>query len=110
MNKTEREEREFDEKVRILAENFLDQQELAKIYREAESVAQERYHIALNRFAVGDISVTDLNYAEQEKDDARRNYIYQLYLSWYYYYNLRYITLFDFEKGTDIVYDYEYKR
>lgn len=110
VNKTEREKREFDEKVRILAENFLDQQELAKIYREAESVAQERYHIALNRFAVGDISVTDLNYAEQEKDDARRNYIYQLYLSWYYYYNLRYITLFDFEKGTDIVYDYEYKR
>lgn len=110
VNKTEREEREFNEKVRRLAENFLDQQELAKIYREAESVAQERYNIALNRFAVGDISVTDLNYAEQEKDNARQNYIYQLYLSWYYYYNLRYITLFDFEKGTNIVYDYEYKR
>ena len=30
VNKTEREEREFNEKVRILAENFLDQQELAK--------------------------------------------------------------------------------
>ncbi len=110
VNKTEREEREFNEKVRILAENFLDQQELVKIYREAESVAQERYNIALNRFTVGDISVTDLNYAEQEKDNARRNYIYQLYLSWYYYYNLRYITLFDFEKGTNIAYDYEYKR
>ncbi len=110
VNKTEREEREFNEKVRMLAEDFLDQQELARIYREAESVAQERYDIALKRFAVGNISVTDLNYAEQEKDNARRNYIYQLYLSWYYYYNLRYITLFDFEKGTDIVYDYEFKR
>ncbi|MCD8318299.1 MAG: TolC family protein [Paraprevotella sp.] len=110
VSKTEREEREFNEKVRILAEDFLDQQKLAKIYREAESVALERYNIALNRFAVGDISVTDLNYAEQEKDNARRNYIYQLYLSGLYYYNLRYITLFDFEKGTNIVYDYEYKR
>lgn len=110
VSKTEREEREFNEKVRILAENFLDQQTLAKIYKEAETVALERYNIALNRFAVGDISVTDLNYAEQEKDNARRNYIYQLYLSWLYYYNLRYITLFDFEKGTDIVYDNKYNR
>ena len=45
-----------------------DQQQLVKIYMEADAVAQERYTIALNRFTVGDISVTDLNYAEQEKD------------------------------------------
>ena len=64
----EREEDQFDEKVRILAE----------------------------------ISVTDLNYAEQEKDRARKNYISQLYLSWLYYYNLRYITLYDFAAGCDI--------
>ena len=93
----EREEDEFNEQVRVLAEDFIAQQELVRIYREADSVAQERYGIALNRFTVGDISVTDLNYAEQEKDNARQNYIYQLYLSWLYYYNLRYITLYDFE-------------
>ena len=96
-DKISREESEFNEKVRVLTENFIDQQKLATIYEEADKVAQERYNIALNRFSVGDISVTDLNYAEQEKDKARRNYIYQLYLSWLYYYNLRYITLYDFE-------------
>ncbi len=100
----EREEDEFNEQVRVLAEDFIAQQELVRIYREADIVAQERYGIALNRFTVGDISVTDLNYAEQEKDNARQNYIYQLYLSWLYYYNLRYITLYDFEAGCDIIY------
>lgn len=98
-----REEDQFDEKVRILAEDFIDQQQLVKIYMEADAVAQERYTIALNRFTVGDISVTDLNYAEQEKDRARQNYISQLYLSWLYYYNLRYITLYDFAEGCDII-------
>ena len=100
--KIEREEDQFDEKVRILAEDFIDQQQFVRIYMEADAVAQERYTIALNRFTVGDISVTDLNYAEQEKDRARKNYISQLYLSWLYYYNLRYITLYDFTAGCDI--------
>ena len=98
-----REEDQFDEKVRILAEDFIDQQQLVKIYKEADVVAQERYTIALNRFTVGDISVTDLNYAEQEKDQARQNYISQLYLSWLYYYNLRYITFYNFFEGCDIM-------
>ena len=98
----EREEDQFNEKVRILAEDFIDQQQFVRIYMEADAVAQERYTIALNRFTVGDISVTDLNYAEQEKDRARKNYISQLYLSWLYYYNLRYITLYDFAAGCDI--------
>ncbi len=103
-DRIEREEDEFNEQVRVLAEDFIAQQELVRIYREADSVAQKRYGIALNRFTVGDISVTDLNYAEQEKDEARQNYIYQLYLSWLYYYNLRYITLYDFEAGCNIAY------
>lgn len=97
-----REEDEFNEQVRALTEDFISQQELVEIYREADAVAQERYGIALDRFTVGDISVTDLNYAEQEKDAARQNYIYQIYLSWLYYYNLRYITLYDFETGTSL--------
>ena len=97
-----REEDEFNEQVRVLARDFIAQQELVEIYREADAVARERYGIALARFTVGDISVTDLNYAEQEKDTARQNYIYQIYLSWLYYYNLRYITLYDFETGTPL--------
>lgn len=101
--KIEREEDQFDEQVRILAEDFIDQQQFVRIYMEADAVAQKRYTIALNRFTIGDISVTDLNYAEQEKDRARKNYISQLYLSWLYYYNLRYITLYDFVIGRDII-------
>ena len=97
-----REEQDFRESVRALTEDIYDQPELLRIYQQADSVAMDRYRIALERFTLGDISVIDINYAEQEKDNARRQYITQLYLSWLYYYNLRYITLFDFETGMPI--------
>ena len=100
-----REENDFKESVRSLIANIVNQPKLLEIYRIADIEAQKRYYIALERFTLGNISVIDMNYAEQEKDKARKNYVYQLYLSWLYYYNLRYITLYDFERGCDLKYE-----
>lgn len=100
-----REENDFKESVRLLITNIVNQPRLLEIYRIADMEAQKRYDIALERFTLGNISVIDINYAEQEKDKARKNYVYQLYLSWLYYYNLRYITLYDFEKGCDLKFE-----
>ncbi len=100
-----REENDFKESVRSLIANIVNQPKLLEIYRIADIEAQKRYDIALERFTLGNISVIDMNYAEQEKDKARKNYVYQLYLSWLYYYNLRYITLYDFERGCDLKYE-----
>lgn len=101
-NRIAREEAEFDENLKNLVDNIGNIPKLVEIYETADSVAQERYKIALERFTLGDISVIDINYAEQEKDNARRKYINQLYLSWLYYYELRYVTLFDFESGSNL--------
>lgn len=100
-----REENDFRESVRSLIANIINQPKLMEIYRIADMEAQKRYEIALERFTLGTISVIDINYAEQEKDKARKNYVYQLYLSWLYYYNLRYITLYDFERGCDLEFE-----
>jgi outer membrane protein len=47
----------------------------------------------------GKVGITDLNLAVQEKDLARRQNIATLRDYWLNYYNLRRITLYDFEKG-----------
>lgn len=65
---------------------------------EADAIAAERYDIARNTFLIGRISITDLNIALAEKDQARRAYISALSDFWYAYYNLRQLTLFDFEQ------------
>lgn len=102
-----REENDFRESVRTLITDISDQPRLLELYHSADSIAQERYRIALEQFTLGDIGVIDINYAEQEKDAARQNYISQLYISWLLYYNLRYVTLYDFDNGCDLVFDEE---
>lgn len=97
-----REENDFNERVRVLIDNINNQPTLVDLYQMADSIAQQRYKIAFEKFALGNATVIDINYAEQEKDNAKRNYINQLYLSWLYYYTLRYITLYDFELNEDI--------
>lgn len=97
-----REENDFNEKIRALIDNINNQPTLVDLYQMADSIARQRYKIAFEKFALGSATVIDVNYAEQEKDNAKRNYINQLYLSWLYYYTLRYTTLYDFEHGEDI--------
>ncbi|WP_207429762.1 TolC family protein [Pedobacter sp. SYSU D00535] len=69
---------------------------------EADQTAAERFEIARKRYLLGDLSITDLNIALQEKDQARRDYILSLKSFWTAYYNLRALTLYDFEAGKKI--------
>ncbi len=72
------------------------------LVREADQIAQERYQIAKDRFVLGDLSITDLNLAIQEKDRAKRDYVTALRLFWDAHYTLRTLTLYDFEKHQKI--------
>jgi outer membrane protein len=71
---------------------------------EADSIAGEKYQIAKDRYVLGNLSITDLSIAFQENDQAQRDYITALRDFWGAYYELRYLSLFDFEKNEKIVY------
>jgi outer membrane protein TolC len=70
----------------------------------ADSIASEKYQIARERYVLGNLSITDLSIAFQEKDQAKRDYIAALRDCWGAYYQLRYLSLYDFEKNERIVY------
>lgn len=70
----------------------------------ADSIASEKYDIAQQRYVLGNLSITDLSIAFQEKDQGRRDYIAALRDFWGAYYQLRYLSLFDFEKNEKIFY------
>ncbi len=74
-------------------------QKQVKLTKLTDGIAASRYQIAQDRFILGNLSVTDLGIATQEKDRARRDYILALRSYWEAYYSLRLLTLFDFEKG-----------
>lgn len=71
---------------------------------QADNIATEKYDIAQQRYVLGNLSITDLSIAFQEKDQAKRDYISALRDFWGAYYQLRYLSLYDFEKKEKILY------
>jgi outer membrane protein len=71
---------------------------------QADSIASEKYKIARDRYVLGDLSITDLSIAFQENDQAKRDYVAALRDFWGAYYQLRYLSLYDFEKQQKITY------
>lgn len=64
----------------------------------ADAIASEKYQIAKDRYVLGNLSITELSIAFAENDQARRDYIGALRDYWGAYYQLRWLTLYDFEK------------
>ena len=93
---------EFRQNLFVLTEQFNNQAEQLSIACEADTIARRRYHTNVETFKIGTISTLELSDAQTSKDEARQNRISQLYNYWRYYYQLRSITLWDFEKGCDI--------
>ncbi len=70
----------------------------------ADSIASEKYQIAKDRYVLGNLGITDLSIAFQENDQAKQDYIYALRDFWGAYYQLRYLSLYDFERNQKITY------
>jgi outer membrane protein TolC len=68
-----------------------------EITKKSDEVAAERYNVSQNRYLIGKIDITNLNIALNEKDDAKRKYIQALRDFWVAYFNLRELTLYDFQ-------------
>ena len=68
----------------------------------ADSIASEKYIIAKDRYVLGNLSITDLSIAFAERDQAKRDFIGVLRDYWAAFYRLRWLSLYDFEKGERI--------
>lgn len=71
----------------------------------ADGIASEKYQIAKERYILGNLSITDLSTAFQENDQAKRDFVLGLRDFWSAYYQLRYLSLYDFEKNQKITYN-----
>ena len=94
---------EFRQNIFILTEQFNNQAEQLRIAIEADTIARRRYHTNVETFKIGSISTLELSNAQTAKDQARQNRIQQLFNYWYYYYQLRSIALWDFERNCELI-------
>ena len=106
-NQVRQQSQEFRQNLFVLTEQFNHQQQQLRIAEEADTIARRRYHTNVETFKIGSISTLELSDAQTAKDEARQNRISQLFNYWYYYYQLRSITLWDFENNRNIDVDFE---
>lgn len=92
----------FQQDIRIKVIQFNQQAKQCEISEKALKIAQQRYDITKDRFQNGGITVTDLNTAQKELDDASGQYISQLSTFWSAYFELRKLSLYDFIGKKDI--------
>lgn len=99
-------ERTFEQEIYLQTQQFNIQQKQLNSAAKADTIAQLRYEITKQRYLIGKISITDLNLAQQEKDQASQNYINALRSYWNAYYTVRRLTLYDFERNEKIRYEF----
>ena len=96
LSKIRQEELDFNQNIFLLVENFNNQAAQLEIASVVDTLAERRYHTSIETFMVGQIDILELNDAQSSKDNARQKHIEELYYYWYYFYNIRSLTLYDF--------------
>lgn len=98
----ERDRQSFEQEIYTQVTLFEMLKQQLTLATEADRIASDKYEIANERYTLGNLSITDLSIAFTEKDQAKRDFITVLRDYWLAYYNLRYLTLFDFETNKKI--------
>ena len=107
LSRIRQEQMNFNQNIFLLVENYNNQAAQLGIANEADQIAQRRYKTSVETFLIGKISTLDLNDAQNAKDDARQKFITEMYSFWYYFYQIRSLTLWDFQKNTELEADFE---
>ncbi len=99
----EQERISFEQEILLRVNQFdLIRKQVALAVR-AYDASKKREEITRKRYFIGKIGIIDLNLAIREQNEARRNYMTALRAFWLAYYELRNLTLYDFEKGESLV-------
>jgi outer membrane protein len=104
VDSVERDKQTFKQQIVTQVSLFNMMKEQLVLTAEADSIASEKYKIARERYVLGDLSITDLSIAFTENDQAQRDYVQSLRDFWSAYYELRYLSLYDFERNEKIAY------
>lgn len=95
----EQEENNLRREVVNLCGNLQLLEDNIQLAQKTDEIGLKRYQLALEQYQLGKLTITDLNLALSEKDEAKRTYLTALRQFWEAYFQLRKLTLFDFQNG-----------
>ncbi|MBN1988548.1 MAG: TolC family protein [Bacteroidales bacterium] len=98
---------DFEQNVFLEVMQFNQQDNQLIIASKADTISQLRYNVTKERFLIGKIDVLDLNVAQAERDQAKQKLIQYMREYWQNYFNMRRLTLYDFENNKPLSFDFE---
>lgn len=100
---------DFEQNIYLKVMQFGMQKNQLYIAAKSDTVAQKRFEVTQKRYMIGMINnVLELNNAQIDNDNARLNYLNALKDYWDNYFQLRKLTLYDFQSNHPIVLDTKY--
>jgi len=103
----EQDQIDFDQEIFLKVMQFNMQYNQLMIAAKSDTVAEKRYDVTKQRFMIGTIDIIELNLAQNDKDSNKQAYIAALYSFWSNYYDLRKLTLFDWEQKKRLTVDFD---
>ncbi|NOX86398.1 MAG: TolC family protein [Chlorobi bacterium] len=99
----EQEKIDFQQNIFLVVTRFNMQKRQLIIAAKSDTVARKRYEVTQKRYMIGMVNdVLELNMAQIDTDNARMGYIRALMDYWKSYYQVRKLTLYDFEHDQPI--------
>ncbi|TLX72333.1 TolC family protein [Labilibacter sediminis] len=96
---------DFEQDVFIRIMEFNMQEQQVKIAAKADTIALMGFEVTKQRFLIDKVDVIKLNAARNSLDAAKRNYIQSIQEYWYSYFNIRRLTLYNFEKNETLIHE-----
>lgn len=97
----------FEQNVNVNVLEFNLQKVQVQISAKADTIAKKGYDISYEIFKLGKLDVINLNQARNDQESAKKAYITSLKNYWTYWYNIRKLTLYDFEKQLTLSEDFD---
>jgi outer membrane protein TolC len=89
----------FEQEISNAVRNFRQIIAQITIAKKSEEIALKRFEITNGRYLAGKVDILDLSSARTSKDSAIRSYVSALQQYWDAYYELRALTLYDFQSN-----------
>jgi outer membrane protein TolC len=103
----EQERISFEQNILRIVRQFNLQINQIRVAEKTDYTANKRNEITQRLYILERATILELNDAITDKDNAKRSYINTLWNFWADYYNIRSLTLYDFEKNMLLTEDYE---
>jgi outer membrane protein TolC len=90
----------FEQEISNAVRNFRQIIEQIELAKKSEAIALKGFEITNGRYLAGKVGILELARARTNKDSAIRSYVSALQQYWGAYYELRALTLYDFQNNT----------